>query len=57
MLNGGTLEGNVITVTSDEIDTPAIAAVKPVESTAETPAEKEGSDVEQEGARPGALGV
>lgn len=49
MLNGGTLEGSVITVSSDELETPPLANAKPVESTAQTPSEKEGHDVEQEG--------
>ncbi|KAL8277145.1 hypothetical protein RQP46_010473 [Phenoliferia psychrophenolica] len=48
MLNGGTLEGNVITVTSDEVEAPKLANATPVESTAQTPSEKEGHDVEQE---------
>ncbi|KAI5479426.1 actin cytoskeleton protein [Pseudohyphozyma bogoriensis] len=48
LLNGGTLEGSQITVTSDDIETPALANAKPVASTAPTPAEKEGHELEQE---------
>jgi hypothetical protein len=51
MLNGGTLDGSTITVTSEDVETPSLANVKPTESTAQTHAEKEGHDVEQEGAR------
>lgn len=48
MLNGGTLDGSTILVTSEDVEAPALANVKPVESTAQTPSEKEGHDVEQE---------
>ncbi|KAK4700948.1 hypothetical protein P7C70_g5291, partial [Phenoliferia sp. Uapishka_3] len=48
MLNGGTLEGNVITVTSDDTEAPSLANVKPVDSNAPTHAETEGHDVDQE---------
>ncbi|ORY73878.1 hypothetical protein BCR35DRAFT_281487 [Leucosporidium creatinivorum] len=48
MLNGGTLDGSTISVTSEDVEAPALANVKPVESTAQTPSEKEGHDVEQE---------
>lgn len=48
MLNGGTLDGSTISVTSEDVEAPALANVQPVQSTAQTPSEKEGHDVEQE---------
>ena len=48
MLNGGTLDGSTISVTSDEVATPSLANVQPVKSTAQTPAEVDGHDIEQE---------
>ncbi|GAA5842635.1 hypothetical protein JCM11251_007747 [Rhodosporidiobolus azoricus] len=48
MLTGGVLEGKEITVSSDEVEAPKLANVKPIESTAQTPAEKNGEEIEQE---------
>lgn len=48
MLNGGTLDGSTITVTSEDVEAPSLANIKPVATTAQTPSEKEGHDVEQE---------
>jgi hypothetical protein len=49
MLNGGTLENSQITVSSQDTETPELANVKPTQSTAQTHAEKEGHDIDQEG--------
>ncbi|GAA5903918.1 hypothetical protein JCM6882_001349 [Rhodosporidiobolus microsporus] len=48
MLTGGILEGQEITVSSDDVEAPKLANVKPLESTAQTPAEKDGHEIEQE---------
>lgn len=50
MLNGGTLAGSQITVTSEDTETPALAHISPKDTThVQTHSEKEGHDVEQEG--------
>ena len=51
MLNGGTLDGSTITVTSDTVEAPAAATAKPVTPAAPAvaPAHAEGEELEQEG--------
>ncbi|KAK4049791.1 hypothetical protein OIV83_003847 [Microbotryomycetes sp. JL201] len=48
MLNGGTLDGSTISVTSKDVETPALANVQATKATAQTPSELQGHDVEQE---------
>ncbi|BGP18337.1 hypothetical protein JCM10213_008510 [Rhodosporidiobolus nylandii] len=48
LLTGAQFEGSTITVTSDDVEPPKLANVKATESTAQTPAEKEGHEIEQE---------
>lgn len=48
MLNGGTLDSSTISVTSEDTAAPSLANIKPVASNAETPAEKDHSEIEQE---------
>lgn len=48
MLNGGTLDSSTITVTSEDTAAPSLANVKSVTSSAQTPAEKDESEISQE---------
>ncbi|GAA6033966.1 hypothetical protein JCM8097_000432 [Rhodosporidiobolus ruineniae] len=47
-LTGGHLDGAEIKVTSDDVEAPKLAGVTPSQSTAQTPAEKHGEEIEQE---------